>query len=473
MYSVSRASCSYWPNRTSLARAILGWLVISAFLLSIAPSELPAQVTQDLIGFYFDEAGIADCIPNGLLTPLQGYLLVKNPSRTSGLSGWEAKVFSDAGIYLSPTHISNNGINILSPPYYSVGLQVPIPSDSTMVLAIFSVFATAPGGIYIAAADPPSLPDATTALYADGQDPGSLAPLVNTHSPSSEPVAIIGQQQCTGYGILDYQPDPRRATVERIVVTDSPSNSPIDPEARVFFPIGSGDGSFGFTSADTNKEALGVQDFAVLPDGSIAILDIVNSRVVLLSSDLSWRSTRPIAPQLLAVRIKYSEGLVLLLSSEEEVYISEVRDDSLTPFAKAADDGLWVRPSIIPPVYCDITSISANEAQVSVRANPDSDLLIANLSIRSSCRIASVYPIADGLIENNYVLAMYCLLNSAPLHFEGRIIVLDLFGNIVCEHPIASEFRYNLAQSVRAGADRSVVQIITSPTSVEVTRWRY
>lgn len=161
---------------------------------------------NDTIGIYFDSHGLSNCASSGLSTPLSAYLILKQPSAVNGISGWEAIVDWDPGIYVSLTSLSSNGANYASFPSFQVAFPLtPATSDSLVLLATLAVYATQPGALYLRPFSPPSLAGAASPIYADGADPELLVQTVYEFGSAQSPVAYVAANSCPS------QPDSSEA----------------------------------------------------------------------------------------------------------------------------------------------------------------------------------------------------------------------------------------------------------------------
>lgn len=156
----------------------------------------------DNVGIFFDQSGTITCIADSLYTPMRAYLLIKHPSNSTGISGWEGRLSADEGIFLSPIAITGSGPNISGFPEYSIGLVQPLPHSDVTILATFSVYATRPGGVYFGATAHPSLPEVTTGIYAAGDNPGLLIPMQCPNEDCAVPLATVSESECTGSDAL-------------------------------------------------------------------------------------------------------------------------------------------------------------------------------------------------------------------------------------------------------------------------------
>lgn len=132
--------------------------ILFSFVLFIliSPSTL---IAQDRIGLYFD-TGAASCCSEVFYAPVDLYAIVENFSHPDSLAGWEFRVESDPGIYISINEIYGDAMNVGEWPDLIVGLAEPLINYGNYVLlAKFSVLAMNEGDIFILPAIQSSVPD--------------------------------------------------------------------------------------------------------------------------------------------------------------------------------------------------------------------------------------------------------------------------------------------------------------------------
>ena len=156
----------------------------------------PAQVqsAQDAIGVFFDANGQDDWLETSVYNQMvTAYLTIINPSQASGISGWECSLLIGGGGYFTSWTYAGNGLNIVSPPQFQVGIPgYPLPQQPAVTLATFTFIQPSPheqSRIYINCYQNPSLPGVP--VYAAGHDPGLLVPLTWTSGNASNPVAVV------------------------------------------------------------------------------------------------------------------------------------------------------------------------------------------------------------------------------------------------------------------------------------------
>ena len=161
-------------------KRMLSLLAATLLVLSLAP----AAFATDDIGVYLDQAGTISCsaapAPYSMVTL---YLVAKDISSVSGLSGWECALLFDppSPIGISCT-ILNGGLNVLSPPQFCVGFPTALPYAGAMPLArIDFLYSGVPVKVGVGPTTPSSFgpgtfwPDLPVGPgYAVGDNPGEL-----------------------------------------------------------------------------------------------------------------------------------------------------------------------------------------------------------------------------------------------------------------------------------------------------------
>jgi hypothetical protein len=172
-------------------RSLLTVLAILC-LAGSAGARSPVGCGSDCIGICFDEYGDAPCL-NTLASPLTVYLLITDPTVTSGVAGWECHVerLEAGGTFELGWTLRGDAINISAAPDFAVGLGTPLLSGPAIVLASLDLLVVSDEcTMYtVRAADDPSIPDVP--VYAAGHDPGLLVPLnVGAARLAGEPLAL-------------------------------------------------------------------------------------------------------------------------------------------------------------------------------------------------------------------------------------------------------------------------------------------
>ncbi len=176
-----------------------------------------ARATENEIGLYFDTAGTSTCYEGGLYQEIPCYIVLKNCTEPSGISGWEGRLSSDAGVNLIAGELYGQGTNFASFPELAVGLQQVLPAQPSMALMRFTIFAVSGGGLYLGPAANPSQPGATTPIMAAGSDPTVLFGTTYRVPPEVGPLARIGVADCEDSG-EDGRPD----RVDDVEFVDNP-----------------------------------------------------------------------------------------------------------------------------------------------------------------------------------------------------------------------------------------------------------
>jgi hypothetical protein len=138
--------------------------------------------SQEHIGIFWDDAYTHDStITSTIGFPhiLTGYVVLKDPSTSSGLTGWEACAEVDGpGIFLSWTLEGSQASNFSSEPCFKVGIGgVPLPTLDDALLATFQVMVTEylPVTLSLTPDSKASLPGEMS--YTPADDPGSPRPM--------------------------------------------------------------------------------------------------------------------------------------------------------------------------------------------------------------------------------------------------------------------------------------------------------
>jgi len=174
-------------------------------LMLVAPSAF-AQTDPgpNGIGFYWDEAGICNCLASAPpYTLLNAYLLATRTTQSAGMAGWEAEVAVVPAPAYPPAYVVHNaGENALTAPIFQVGMANVLPYAPVMKLLTVSILNF--GTPFILAVGPctPSSFGGLRPGYADGADPGlliGLTPSLNlpvSGRPYFYVVAAFGTYEC-------------------------------------------------------------------------------------------------------------------------------------------------------------------------------------------------------------------------------------------------------------------------------------
>lgn len=153
-------------------------LLTAALLLTGASAYAQGPNT---IGVYFDLAGENNCSAAAPYANVNAYLIAKDITVSSGISGWECSVRTEpatlpAGLNVT---LANAGLNVLAYPQFQVGLASALPFSPAIVLATMSTFYLGGPVLFgIGPCTPTSFPDAIGPGYAAGDNPGLLTRLV-------------------------------------------------------------------------------------------------------------------------------------------------------------------------------------------------------------------------------------------------------------------------------------------------------
>lgn len=129
----------------------------------------------DAIGFYMDERATWPCLESvSPYTYAASYLVATNLTEPSGLSRWEARVFSSPAALPMPWiyELRGGGVNELAPPYFRVALPVALPRAATITLMKVSTFYVGVGAwLAIGPCSPTSFPEDPGPGYSPGNAP--------------------------------------------------------------------------------------------------------------------------------------------------------------------------------------------------------------------------------------------------------------------------------------------------------------
>jgi hypothetical protein len=178
------------PGRRRRAAALC-----AAALLAVLPA-LPAGATDE-IGLFFDTQAEQPCLEAGSFTTLATYLILVQPSASSGVSGWECAVRYDNATFTSCT-LAGTALNVFQAPDFQVGLSPSLPWAQDVLLAQLNFVSGGAGPVrfYVEPCRIPSIPG--TPVYADGADPSILLPMApRTLGGGSGPVAGVNLPECT------------------------------------------------------------------------------------------------------------------------------------------------------------------------------------------------------------------------------------------------------------------------------------
>ncbi len=181
--------------RTKLLALMFGALVL--------PHGSPAQPPppHETMGVYFDAGGYLDCYGQEPYTMVTAYLLARDITAPSGISGWECSLVTDPADFMAAVTITlaNGGVNASTAPDYDVTLPAAVPSAPVIRLATWTTFYLGgPIKFAIGPAHPGHFPDDPGPGYVAGDDPGSRTRLYlrcawsQAPQPDTYNVAIFG-----------------------------------------------------------------------------------------------------------------------------------------------------------------------------------------------------------------------------------------------------------------------------------------
>jgi len=140
--------------------------ILLAGLLLLATPVIPRSATgQDVLGLYFDPAGtVTSATTTAPYEVVTGYLIIKAPSRATGVDSWECVV--EAATEGPPPFVNwvleGLALNVADPPAFSVGLGSSLPSTGDVLLATATIVVPEAGqevAFHVLPQDPPSLQD--------------------------------------------------------------------------------------------------------------------------------------------------------------------------------------------------------------------------------------------------------------------------------------------------------------------------
>lgn len=139
------------------------FLTLMIALLCVGAGFPGAARAEDNISIFWDadftrDATTVNTFP-GIVT---GYLVLKDPSISYGVTGWELCASVEGPAQLIGWTLEGNAINVGTPPCFAVGIgPVPLRSDRDVLLATFQVMVNgpAPVALSVGLATQPSVPD--------------------------------------------------------------------------------------------------------------------------------------------------------------------------------------------------------------------------------------------------------------------------------------------------------------------------
>jgi len=174
--------------------------LLAMLAVALLASGALAQVDPDPdgMGVYFDTAGTMFCTSTAApFEQITAYLLITNPSATSGGSGWEAWVTVEGGV-VAPSWTLAAGLDVdPSDQGFQVGIGtggLALPYGETVVVATYSAFVQVPDAVvnFYVEGVPGSTSFPSSPGYAAGNDAGDLRPLqVSSGTGMGLPVASV------------------------------------------------------------------------------------------------------------------------------------------------------------------------------------------------------------------------------------------------------------------------------------------
>ncbi|MDO9069591.1 MAG: hypothetical protein Q7W05_14210 [Deltaproteobacteria bacterium] len=161
--------------------------IVLLLLLSVVGT---CRAGIDSIGLYHDSSGQNTCIQDGVFSLHSIYLIIKNPSAPGAIGGWQGTLHADPGMVIDNVVLAGGGMNFEGGNDFMVGLAIPLPWASEVVLATFSVFAMAPGGMWF---DSLVGGEYETPIYVAS---GDLRELYLEYGGNGNPSVTIGLPDC-------------------------------------------------------------------------------------------------------------------------------------------------------------------------------------------------------------------------------------------------------------------------------------
>jgi hypothetical protein len=146
---------------------------------------------NDTIGLFADTAGAQNWLYQNGAGTFTLYLIIKNPSDSSGISAWECALPVPEGLFLTYASLYGGGTNFANPPNYMVGLSEPLPGTESIVVAELQYFAPYldSWSFHLTAAYPSSLDPPAPCYVAFGSP--AILPLVPSSGSVDEPVFYL------------------------------------------------------------------------------------------------------------------------------------------------------------------------------------------------------------------------------------------------------------------------------------------
>jgi hypothetical protein len=189
-----------------------------------ASGTLPPRAGRDLIGLYADPAGertVATAAPG---EPFVAYLLLKDPSRTCGIRGWECWIEISDNIRVLDWQLAGQAINVMQPPEFVVGLGSPLDSEPVVQLARARCLVTDERPATLAMRG--ARQDGPVYVLADGSDDPPLAGLQTLTADGDETTLRVNPA-----GEAPISPLPERVQLH----TNVPN--PFNPQTLIRFDL--------------------------------------------------------------------------------------------------------------------------------------------------------------------------------------------------------------------------------------------
>ena len=123
-------------------------LAMLAIALLASSAMATVDPDPDGIGIYFDMDGDVVCTTTvAPFSNVVAYALATNPSATTGISGWEARMWTAGAAPVAPAWTLAAGLDVDDSPdgfQVGIGTVAPLPHGTTVLLATWSGFIMAP-----------------------------------------------------------------------------------------------------------------------------------------------------------------------------------------------------------------------------------------------------------------------------------------------------------------------------------------
>ncbi len=166
-----------------------------------------ADPSPDVIGIYFDLDGDYYCTMTAApFSSVVAYLLATKVTSSSGISGWEAQVWTDGAAPVAPSWTLAAGLDVDDSPdgfQVGIGTVTPLPYSPAILLATWQGFIMAPTDMieFFISGVPGSVSFPDTPGYAAGNDAGDLR-VFHVTSGDGMMLPVAGINSC------EYPPPP-------------------------------------------------------------------------------------------------------------------------------------------------------------------------------------------------------------------------------------------------------------------------